>query len=407
MKQRVALVAWGFEPFGGMERHITELAMALRERGHDVQVFLETTAPSSNAYVARLRRHGVSVSGAGVLAGLLDRLGRLPLGGARQAITAPMRSRHAHPVTRDLFRRLAAAAAERAPDVIHVHGTRLRQAWVIDWAHARGIPTVYTEHVTLDERGGAVDAAAVETMRTRLGAMVCVSERSRASLRDVLGASVSVDVMRHVVQAPTASPHTAREAGPASALSPEASTLRGICVARLEHYKGIDVLLRALALVQAEGIHLTMRIAGDGAERGALESLARTLGLRDVQFAGAVAPDAIGDALSAADLMILPSRGEGLPLAIVEAMAYSLPVVATRVGGNEEVVEDGITGLLVPPEQPEALATAIIRLVRDHETRRRMADAARRAWAAGGWSPDAVVAHALRLYRAAAAPHAR
>lgn len=407
MKQRVALVAWGFEPFGGMERHITELALALQERGHEVEVFLETPAPSSNAYVARLRRHGVSVSGAGVLAGLLDRLGRLPLGGARQAITAPMRSRHAHPVTRDLFRRLAAAAAERAPDVIHVHGTRLRQAWVIDWAHARGIPTVYTEHVTLDERGGAVDAAAVETMRTRLGAMVCVSERSRASLRDVLGASVAVDVMRHVVQAPSESPHTARETGPASTVSPEARPLRGICVARLEHYKGIDVLLRALALLQAEGIHLTMRIAGDGAERGALESLARTLGLRDVQFAGAVAPDRVGDELRTADLMILPSRGEGLPLAIIEAMAYGLPVVATRVGGNEEVVEDGVTGLLVPPEQPEALATAIVRLVRDHEARHRMADAARHAWAAGGWSPDAVVAHALRLYSAAAVPRAR
>ncbi len=402
MTQRIAFVAWGFEPFGGMERHITELALALRARGHDVQVFLETPAPASNAYVARLRQHGVSVSGAGILAGLLDRLGRLPLGGARQAITAPMRSRHAHPVTRDLFRRMATAAAERTPDVIHVHGTRLRQAWVIEWAHARGIPTVYTEHVTLDERGGAVDAAAVETMRTRLGAMLCVSERSRASLREVLGASMSVDVMRHVVLAPSESPSAARGARSGSADTQAASTLRGICVARLEHYKGIDVLLRALALVQAQGIRFTMRIAGDGAERGALESLARTLGLRDVQFAGAVAPDTVGDELRAADLMILPSRGEGLPLAIVEAMAYGLPVVATRVGGNEEVVEDGITGLLVPPEQPEALAAAIIRLVRDHEARRRMSEAAHRAWSAGGWSPDAVVAHALRLYRAVA-----
>lgn len=407
MTQRIALVAWGFEPFGGMERHITELALALQARGHAVQVFLETPAPASNAYVARLRRHGVPVSGAGVIAGLLDRVGRLRLGAARQAITAPIRSRHAHPVTRDLFRRLAAAFADHTPDVIHVHGTRLRQAWVIDWAHARGIPTVYTEHVTLDERGGAVDAAAVDTMRTKLGAMVCVSERSRTSLRDVLGASVPVEVMRHVVHAPAETASIARAEPSRSTAGPESSALRGVCVARLEHYKGIDVLLHALALVQARGIRLTMRIAGDGAEREALNSLARTLVLRDVHFVGAVAPDQVGDELRAADLMILPSRGEGLPLAIVEAMAYGLPVVATRVGGNDEVVEDGVTGLLVAAEQPEALAASIIRLASDHDARRRMGEAARLKWAAGGWSPDAVVAHALRLYAAAASPRAR
>ena len=407
MTQHIALVAWGFEPFGGMERHITELALALQARGHAVQVFLETPAPSSNAYVARLRRHGVSVSGAGVISGLLDRVGRLSLGGARQAIAAPIRSRHAHPVTRDLFRRLAAAFADRTPDVVHVHGTRLRQAWVIDWAHERGIPTVYTEHVTLDERGGAVDAAAVETMRTRLGAMVCVSERSRASLRAVLGDAVPVEVMRHVVQAPTDTASVASARLSRTTDAPESGALRGVCVARLEHYKGIDVLLQALVLVQAQGIRLTMRVAGDGAERQALESLARTLVLRDVHFVGAVAPDMVGDELREADLMILPSRGEGLPLAIVEAMAYGLPVVATRVGGNDEVVEDGVTGLLVAPEQPEALAASVIRLASDHDARRRMGEAARLAWAAGGWSPDAVVAHTLRLYAAAASPRAR
>lgn len=401
--KRIFLVAWGFEPFGGMERHVTELALALQARGHDVRVFLEAAVPASNAYRRRLTRHGVPVSSAGLVAALLDRLGRLPLGGARQALTAPIRSRHAHPVTRDLFRRLAAALADRAPDVIHVHGTRLRQAWVIDWAAAHGIPTVYTEHITLDERGGAVDAAAIETMRTRLGVMVCVSERSRTSVRAVLGDSPAVEVMRHVVQAPSAAPDILTHAPPTSTDATGVGTLRGVCVARLEQYKGVDVLLRALQLVQAQGIRVVMRVVGDGAERDALASLARALGLRDVRFVGAVAPDVVGEELRAAELMILPSRSEGLPLAIVEAMAYGLPVVATRVGGNAEVVDDGATGLLVAPEQPEALAASIVRLANDPDARRRMGEAARRAWATGGWSPDAVVAHGLRLYTAAAA----
>jgi glycosyltransferase involved in cell wall biosynthesis len=290
--------------------------------------------------------------------------------------------------------------ARGRPDAIHVHGTRLRQAWVIDWAHARGIPTVYTEHVTLDERAGAVDAAAIATMRERLGAMACVSERSRTSLQATLGAAHPVAVMRHVVD------------GPADELMPASTTAAGVgdkrplaivCVARLEQYKGIDVLLRALALVQSRGSAVTALILGDGAERAALEALARSLDLRHVEFVGAVPPEAVSPALLAADLMVLPSRGEGLPLAIVEAMAHGRPVLATRVGGNAEVVVEGVTGLLVDPERPYALADAIVELAASPERLQAMGAAARRAWAEGAWSPIHVVAQARALYAQAAA----
>lgn len=400
--QRILQVAWGFEPFGGMERHVTELSLALVARGHSVALFLETPAPAANAYLRRLRRGGVPVSGAGVVAGFLDRLGKLPLGRARATLSAPIRSRHSHPVTRDLFRRLADAVERARPDVLHVHGTRLRQAWVIDWAHARGIPTVYTEHVTLDEREGAVDLAAIETMRTRLGVMACVSERSRASLRSTLGDDWPVEVMRHVVSGPDEV--QAHGGGVQVDPSPHStSPLNACCVARLEHYKGIDVLLHALALVRARGLAVTMRILGDGSQRAALEAQARSLDLSDVHFAGAVAPELVGATLQESELVILPSRGEGLPLAIVEAMAHGRPVLATRVGGNAEVVDEGVTGVLVAPEQPDALANAIVRLASDRAALRRMGAAARRAWETGGWTPDLVVAHALRVYGAAAA----
>lgn len=393
---RILQVAWGFEAFGGMERHVTELALALHARGHSVHLLLETPASTRNTYITRVRQAGVTVSGAGVVAGLLDRLGQLPRGRARQAISAPLRSRHAHPVTRDLFRRLAAVVEQSRPDVIHVHGTRLRQAWVIDWAHAHGIATVYTEHVTLDERDGAVDAAAVETMRTRLDQMVCVSERSRTSLHATLGCEQPVAVMRHVVPGPV----DARTVCVAAADTTFA--LRAVCVARLEHYKGIDVLLQALARARAQGVNVRLRLVGDGAERGALQTLARSLALLDVEFVGAMLPERVGSALLDCELMILPSRGEGLPLTIVEAMAHGRPVLATRVGGNAEVVVDGVTGVLVAPERPEELATALVRLATDRDGLRRMGASARRAWEAGGWAPDVVVAHAVQLYRAAA-----
>lgn len=392
---KVIQVAWGFEPFGGLERHVAELALALRRSGCDVRVFLEIAAPSRNAYVRQLRAGGVPVSGAGVLADLLDRAGRVQsLGGSRSAgrsqRAALTVSRHRHPVTVAFFRRLAEAVAQSRPDVIHVHGTRLRQAWVIDWAADRGIPTMYTEHVTLDERDGAVDEAAGTTLRDRCGVVACVSERSRASLRATLGAGTAVEVVRHVVAAaPPVAP-------------PASGPLRALCVARLERYKGIDVLLRALACARDADTAVALEIAGDGAERAALEALAASLGLTNVRFLGGVAPDGIAALLQRSDVMVLPSRGEGLPVAIVEAMANARPVLATRVGGNAEVVEDGVTGLLVPAEQPEALARALAQLAADPPARSRMGAAARDAWARGAWTPEAVVARAMELYRTAA-----
>ena len=132
-------------------------------------------------------------------------------------------------------------------------------------------------------------------------------------------------------------------------------------------------------------------------------TLARTLGLADVIFLGALAPEAVAAALHAADLVVLPSRGDGLPVSIVEAMANGRPVLATRAGGTAEVVQHGVTGLLVDAEQPDQLAAALATLATDRSGLQRMADAGRRAWEAGGWSPEAVRTHVTALYREAAA----
>jgi glycosyltransferase involved in cell wall biosynthesis len=95
-----------------------------------------------------------------------------------------------------------------------------------------------------------------------------------------------------------------------------------------------------------------------------LQALVRNLNLSDhFHFAGGVTD--LHKHLSAADIFVLPSRSEGFSNAIVEAMAASLPVVATEVGGNAEAVKDGVSGFLVPPEDPAALSAAIIRLLSD------------------------------------------
>ncbi len=134
--------------------------------------------------------------------------------------------------------------------------------------------------------------------------------------------------------------------------------------ALLERRKGIDVLLEASARL---AIPHRLVIMGDGPLRAELEALANRLGA-SAEFAGFV-PDLAGR-LEELDVFVLPSRGENLPVAILEAMAVALPVVATRVGGVPEVVRDGESGLLVEPEDVEGLAAALARLAEGEERER-------------------------------------
>jgi glycosyltransferase involved in cell wall biosynthesis len=121
----------------------------------------------------------------------------------------------------------------------------------------------------------------------------------------------------------------------------------------LEWWKGVDVLLFACAQLEFPA-HVD--VYGDGADRPKLERLAETLGV-DATFYGHV--DDVRDRLEELNLFVLPSRGENFPIALLEAMAAALPVVATTVGGVPEIVDDGTTGLLVPPDDPGAMAAAI------------------------------------------------
>jgi glycosyltransferase involved in cell wall biosynthesis len=130
---------------------------------------------------------------------------------------------------------------------------------------------------------------------------------------------------------------------------------------RLSEVKGIDYLLDAVPAVLAKTPATRFVIAGDGPVRPALEEKARRLGLGDrVLFIGYRSD--VPDVVSAFDVYVLPSVTEGLPLALLEALAVGNPIVCTRVGGCPEVVEDGVNGFLVPPRDSAALADGILRL---------------------------------------------
>jgi sugar transferase (PEP-CTERM/EpsH1 system associated) len=134
--------------------------------------------------------------------------------------------------------------------------------------------------------------------------------------------------------------------------------------------------VRARELSPAAAKRMRLVLVGDGAERAALEALLGSARVREhVWFAGE--RDDIADVMRGLDCFALPSRAEGVSNTILEAMASRLPIVATRVGGNAELVESGMTGLLVPPADSDALARAILTYFTERSTARRHAKAAR------------------------------
>ncbi|HXE79728.1 MAG TPA: glycosyltransferase family 4 protein, partial [Vicinamibacterales bacterium] len=153
-----------------------------------------------------------------------------------------------------------------------------------------------------------------------------------------------------------------------------------VSVARLDRVKGHDVLLHAFALVRARVPAARLVIVGEGGQRSALETLARLLGIAPaVEFTGQLDAEGVRERLRTARVFALSSRSEGLPIALLEAMAAGATCVATNVGGTCEVLTPG-TGLLVPSEDPAALAEAIVRLlVEDHSAARLILEARRRA----------------------------
>lgn len=133
-----------------------------------------------------------------------------------------------------------------------------------------------------------------------------------------------------------------------------------LAVCRLEPQKGVDVAIRALPAVRARHGDAELVVLGEGPQRGELERLARELGV-PVHLPGRV-PD-VAAWLRRASLLVHPARWEGFGLALLEAMLAELPIVATKVSSIPEIVADGETGLLVPPDDPAALAAAVSRLL--------------------------------------------
>lgn len=246
------------------------------------------------------------------------------------------------------------------PDLLHVHHVwPAADRYLASIADAAGVPhLVITEHIV-----GESHSAAQRALKRReldgADAVTAVSGAVAESLR----ADYGLDPVRVKVVPNGADPPDEEAERPAMRRYREslgAGMLRPLwaCVGRLERQKGQDVLLEALALLRRRGIDFVCAFAGDGSLRESLESRRDALGLgAHARFLGQLEDPA--PLLAAADAVVLPSRWEGLPLVVLEALARGRPVVASAVGGIPEVIEDGVEGRLVPPDDAPALAAAL------------------------------------------------
>jgi len=327
----VELLATGTN--GGAQEHVLNLVTRLDRERYDVSV----CSLSAGSAVRRLERAGFPVC---VIEVADD-------DAAVEAVAAHL-------------------AAIRA-DVVHNHMYRAeivgtRAGWRVADA---GLPrpyvvgTVHSSRIRSDE-----DRDLIRRLTPRMDHLIAVSSSIVRKIADEarVGAPVTliyngIDLERYDQQLPCC---TLREEYD---LPPEGPMV-GV-VARLEPEKGHPTLLDAWPSVLAEFPNASLLVIGEGSRREALE--AQVEGLR---LAGSVIltgrRDDVPAVTKALDVAVLPSYREAQGLTVLEAMALSRPVVASNVGGVPEMIEDGVTGLLVPPHEPVALADAILRLLRDH-----------------------------------------
>jgi glycosyltransferase involved in cell wall biosynthesis len=148
-------------------------------------------------------------------------------------------------------------------------------------------------------------------------------------------------------------------------------------VGRLVYQKGLDLLLKALANLNEYPWQLS--IVGDGPQRDTLQDLAVSLGMRDrIHFLGWNTHEELKNKYQEASIFVFPSRDEGMPNAVLEAMASGLPVIASNISGNEELIQDDITGLLVPRDNWEMLQEKLKILMIDNHRREQLGRAARK-----------------------------
>jgi glycosyltransferase involved in cell wall biosynthesis len=343
---------------GGSERHLLALLPALGERGVDpVFVGLDDPAWDPEPFYREL----------GVPA---------------------VRLRAPRDVDPRLLLSLRRAFRRLRPDVVHTH---LVHADVYGTAAARGA-IVSTKHNDDPFRLGPFRYVE-RALARRASRVIAITEAlARFNVERVGLPPGKVEVIPYGLD-----DVPAWGENPGVPLPGGARVLLAIC--RLTAQKGVDVAVRALAEVRREHGDAVLVVLGEGSERGSLERLAADLGVGEAVFLPGRAGD-VSEWLRRSEVLVHPVRWEGFGLAVLEAMLAERPVVASAVSSVPEIVVDGETGLLVPPDDPSALAAAVSRLLVDADLARSYG-AAGRERARREFSVDRMAERTLAVYERA------
>lgn len=259
--------------------------------------------------------------------------------------------------------RLAALAARKDYDVIHCHLFPSILAGALNQSRLKA-RLIASEHSVWNKRRARFLGRFCDRLiYGRMDRIICVSGPVEKEFRRWLpGLSDKTLVINNGIPIADQPPRAARN-------------VDILFVGNMNHdAKGVDILLRALALLPAPRPRVLL--VGDGRLRPGLEDLSDSLGLAEhVRFAGSAGN--VREIMRRAKLFVLPSRWEGLPMALLEAMEAGLPIVASEVGGIPEAIIDGHNGLLTPSQDPAALAGALSRLLKDPAYAESLGDRAR------------------------------
>lgn len=325
---RLLYITPGLEA-GGAERHASILLPGLRQRGVDARAL---ALGPGGTFVEPLRDGGVDVE-------VLNMRHRL-----------------------DLARVFRARLVQRfSPDLVvsrAVNGLYVGEAIAV----SRGAAHVHNDHTPVGAPWSTRRALMGRSVARRLALVILVSEDQRDPWLRLGCPSDRIVVIANGVDTVTrlrGQDELRRDLG----LPP--SSVVAVSLASLTPRKHVDDFVRAIIEAQRRHPELLGVVVGEGPERPVVERVAagnpaiHVLGLRDD----------VGRILQAADMLVLTSEAEALPMAIIEGMAAGLPVIATQVGGVPGMVDDGETGLLIPPRDPAALVSAIVRLASDRDSR--------------------------------------
>ncbi len=305
--------------------------------------------------------------------------------------------------------RMQAAVRRFRPHVAYVpvagnHSAVLRDLALAQLAHRGGARVLGHQHAGDIHRTlarGGVERRLLQSGFAAFDRMLVLGEHWRPLL-----AGFGVRCPIHVV--PSTFRREVFERAARAAPRPPRDTLNVLFVGHYGRGKGTPELLQAVAQLAAAGVRVRATIVGPPQRQGDAErvrELRATLPALPVTFTGALAGEPLWQAYEDADLFVLPSHAEGLPVVLHEAGAFGLPVVTTPVGAIPELIRDGANGLLVPPGNVTALAAAIGRLAREPALAARLGGQLRHD--VGAFHPDRVCARIADHARAllAAAPH--